>query len=760
MYLNNEKLFDKINNKNNKKRFIEKNYLGEGSFSKILEAYDTILSMDVALKIEKPGKDKKILKTEFEILKLLQQTNYVPKIYDYIESNNEYINESQYFNLNLNYSNKQIDIDADNNIQSNKCLNFIVMELLGNNILTFIKKTNPGKIAKINILIQMLDAIESIHDHGFIHRDIKPSNFVLGQSESINSQKLFIIDFGLAKYYVNLNNNDILYKTNKLLIEGNNSNQCIKNQIFNKKQIHEFKGTLTYASLNAHLKKELTRKDDLWSFFFICLEFLDVSLPWKNIAVNNSNKFKSVVKEEISKNKQLCLSNPYKFLILENSENKLQLSNIYEYLNKINNDSRPNYNYIKAQLDDLINLHVETKNLNNLTFEETTAAAAATTTNNRYNSSIQDNKIKLLTLDDTDETHTIIKEKVIKKISNENKAVESKNTTDNKISINDFHQINNKNDNIYDPVYIEDIFNKKDIKNINNNKALISYKDNTINTISNIKFNVEDTKENIVNYHMLRYCYLNNSLFLNTLKTNSLELNILISYISNNIFKNDLTIEDVSKNNNSLDLVSKKTIKRNLLKYIYKESLVDNQLKDKYFNEKIKNYSLYLYFKDNNIICNNFINLKSHNLKMKFPLSMSNPNKRIFKKAKALLRLIRANNLENSLNYNHMIESNKSLIINNNNSKNNLCSNKTNKNINIDKLKKNKKKYDIIDIMECEINELDYNKHISNEISMLDNSNNNIIDTNSFKFKLKHIINFKNYYDEQEKYTSKINRNN
>ena len=51
----------------------------------------------------------------------------------------------------------------------------------------------------------MLDAIEELHDRGYIHRDIKPSNFVMGKGKTRN--KVFMVDFGLGK--VHLTNNGI-----------------------------------------------------------------------------------------------------------------------------------------------------------------------------------------------------------------------------------------------------------------------------------------------------------------------------------------------------------------------------------------------------------------------------------------------------------------------------------------------------------------------------------------------------------------------
>lgn len=46
---------------------------------------------------------------------------------------------------------------------------------------------------------QMIGRIEFVHCKSFIHRDIKPDNFLMGIGRHCN--KLFLIDFGLAKKY-------------------------------------------------------------------------------------------------------------------------------------------------------------------------------------------------------------------------------------------------------------------------------------------------------------------------------------------------------------------------------------------------------------------------------------------------------------------------------------------------------------------------------------------------------------------------------
>ena len=81
--------------------------LGEGSFSKLYQAYDNKYCSCVALKVEKKDKLKRILRSEYDILKKLQGIKHIPKVYDFIENFN---------------------------IQKTSNLNCIEMELLGKNL--------------------------------------------------------------------------------------------------------------------------------------------------------------------------------------------------------------------------------------------------------------------------------------------------------------------------------------------------------------------------------------------------------------------------------------------------------------------------------------------------------------------------------------------------------------------------------------------------------------------------------------------------
>jgi len=66
-----------------------------------------------------------------------------------------------------------------------------------------------------------------------------------------------LIDFGLAKYYIDSEGNHIPFFEKKGLI-----------------------GTARYASVNCHLGHEQSRRDDLEGLGYIVLYFAKGTLPW------------------------------------------------------------------------------------------------------------------------------------------------------------------------------------------------------------------------------------------------------------------------------------------------------------------------------------------------------------------------------------------------------------------------------------------------------------------------------------------------
>jgi casein kinase 1 len=117
------------------------------------------------------------------------------------------------------------------------------------------------------IAIQMLERIEFVHKKQFLHRDVKPDNFLMGYGPK--AHKLYLIDFGLAKKYIQKDGTHIPYRDNKNLT-----------------------GTARYASLNTHLGIEQGRRDDLEGIANVLIYFAKGYLPWQYLkAANKKEKY-------------------------------------------------------------------------------------------------------------------------------------------------------------------------------------------------------------------------------------------------------------------------------------------------------------------------------------------------------------------------------------------------------------------------------------------------------------------------------------
>ena len=90
--------------------------------------------------------------------------------------------------------------------------NIMVMDLLGPSLENLFAKCGRKFSLKTVLMIaeQTLQRLEFIHSKRIIHRDIKPDNFTIGLDK--NSHRVFLIDFGLAKKFMNSAGRHIQYK--------------------------------------------------------------------------------------------------------------------------------------------------------------------------------------------------------------------------------------------------------------------------------------------------------------------------------------------------------------------------------------------------------------------------------------------------------------------------------------------------------------------------------------------------------------------
>ena len=154
----------------------------------------------------------------------------------------------------------------------------MVMDLCGKSLEDLFNSSGKKFDLKTTLMVgyQMIERIEYVHGKSFIHRDVKPDNFVIGYGKKSN--KIYMIDFGLAKKFLLKDNNHIPYKDNKNLT-----------------------GTARFASLNTHLGIEQGRRDDIEGIANVLLYFIKGAVPWQNLKANTKKeKYEKIMEKKLS----------------------------------------------------------------------------------------------------------------------------------------------------------------------------------------------------------------------------------------------------------------------------------------------------------------------------------------------------------------------------------------------------------------------------------------------------------------------------
>jgi serine/threonine protein kinase len=263
--------------------------LGKGGFGHLFLGRSIHENSFIAIKVEEQSPRSR-LAWEYQIIKELSDGEGIPKVY---------------------------------RLHRGKKHNYLIMQLLGKSLdKLFVDMKKKFSIKTVcMIAYQMVQRIEFVHSKGYIHRDVKPGNFLLGKN--LDRKKIYIIDFGLSKKYIDKSTNKhIIYKEGKGLT-----------------------GTARYVSLNTHYGIEQSRRDDIEGIAYNLIYFAKGKLPWQGVKTKNKKeKHKKIMelKEEYNPDK-LCEGLPEEFPTL------------LKYSRKLDFEEKPDYKNIKIMFKQLMN---------------------------------------------------------------------------------------------------------------------------------------------------------------------------------------------------------------------------------------------------------------------------------------------------------------------------------------------------------------------------------------------------------------------
>ncbi|KAK4110081.1 kinase-like protein [Canariomyces notabilis] len=258
--------------------------IGEGSFGVIFEGMNLLNSQQVAIKFEPRKSDAPQLRDEYRTYKILVGCPGIPNVY--------YFGQEGLHNI-------------------------LVIDLLGPSLEDLFDHCNRRFSLKTVVMVakQMLSRVQTIHEKNLIYRDIKPDNFLIGRQGTKTANVIHVVDFGMAKQYRDPKTKQhIPYRERKSL-----------------------SGTARYMSINTHLGREQSRRDDLEALGHVFMYFLRGGLPWQGLkAATNKQKYEKIgEKKQTTEIKDLCAGFPEQF------------AHYLTYVRNLGFEDTPDYDYLR-----------------------------------------------------------------------------------------------------------------------------------------------------------------------------------------------------------------------------------------------------------------------------------------------------------------------------------------------------------------------------------------------------------------------------
>ncbi|KAF2863962.1 casein kinase-like protein I [Piedraia hortae CBS 480.64] len=258
--------------------------IGEGSFGVIFEGTNLLNNTQVAIKFEPRKSDAPQLRDEYRTYKVLVGCPGIPNVYFFGQEGLH---------------------------------NILVIDLLGPSLEDLFDHCGRRFSVKTVVMVakQMLSRVQTIHEKNLIYRDIKPDNFLIGRPGTKAQNVIHVVDFGMAKQYRDPKTKQhIPYRERKSL-----------------------SGTARYMSINTHLGREQSRRDDLEALGHVFMYFLRGGLPWQGLkAATNKQKYEKIgEKKQTTVLRDLCDGYPDEF------------NKYLSYARNLGFEDTPDYDYLR-----------------------------------------------------------------------------------------------------------------------------------------------------------------------------------------------------------------------------------------------------------------------------------------------------------------------------------------------------------------------------------------------------------------------------